>query len=256
MKKVLLTGNSQAAVLAKAFSSVRSTLDDVAEFFFHVVPGGYGPSLKIEEGRIRVVNEKFNTGAYFFPEQTPDMHVSDFDAIIICSLGYVDGGYRYENPFLGGVVMPEFGVTEKFKDTEYVSESCFNQLILDTWENLHPGFRFARQLRQAYDGNILVQPFPRVSIALADNEEWAMRQKYVDWMGAHSFTSNAQDQNLKFMSEKMGFSVMERPKEADAGNYFTKAHLMLSDGVHPSLENGAEYGAMVLRGIAKNIENL
>ena len=248
--KILIAGNSQSAALKIAHDTNPEIFSKIGEVFFYVIPGGEGPYLKVENDKLILTSSNKDWHPYAAPASTPDMPVSSFDAVMISALGYIDGGYLYKNAFLDVGILPEFEPLEELKDKEIISDHCYQKIVTSHWRNNTHGFSFAKSLQESFKGKVFVQPFPRVSSALQNNNWW-LRKCYKNYLGAHQFFSNAKDFSLRTLADEMGFNLLSYPTltEDDAKSAFTPEHLMTDDCLHPK----PEYAAIILKELASSL---
>jgi hypothetical protein len=243
--KILVAGNSQAGALKLAYDAHPDILGAAGKLYFFVVPGGHGPYLTVRNDRMVVEMAIKDSPPYAAPAETPDMAVSEFDAVVISALGYVDGGFRFDNQITRMAALAEFQPKGEVESAELVSDRCYREMIVQSLRSQH-GFRFAKALRENYAGRIIVQPFPYSSEEMLSHEDWGLRQRYADPVGAHRFFSAEKDVALARLGQELTFELLDYPCRDWATDFLTPASLMRSsDCLHPT----PEYGAMVLRQI-------
>ncbi len=250
--KILILGNSQAGSLKKAYDAHKSIIGDVGEIYFYVLPGGTGPYLKVVDDRFVQTVPNSKNPPYADPPETPEMPISSFDAIVISALGYVDGGACYDSLMQRRAVLPEFGPIGAFQEEEFVSDHCYQQLFMNAWRTGHQGFILAASLKNNFDGPVFVQPFPHISSAIQEQEDWELRKLYKNYLGAHAFFTDTKESSLRSFEKEFGFTLLDYPAQTEDGAGFTDAKFMIGDFVHPT----PEYGALVLDQIAKAVSEL
>lgn len=245
--KILVAGNSQTGCLKEAYDADPSLLPPDAELFFYVTPGAQGPYLAVENDKLvlTLVNEEFPPR--IFPNNTSEIPVGDFDLIVVSALGYIDGGFRWENPILSLAILSEFAPTMYHKAP--VSDMCYREMVLESFRN-HYGFQFIKSLRENYIGRVVVQPFPYTSDEILSRDDWHFAQKYRTTKAAHQFFAQAKNAALETLCDEFTLDLLGYPRAEWSENYFTPANLMRSsDCIHPT----AEYGALVLRQISDSL---
>lgn len=245
--RVLVAGNSQAGCLRLALAGGLAAPDPALDLEFLVVPGGTGPYLAVEDGRLAVTlkNERFP--AYRFPPDAPDRPLADYDAVLVSALGYVDGGFAYENPVTAQGQLAEYGPKRMEPRRPLLSKSCYTEIVEHGLRSQR-GFTFLRGLRAAFAGPVLVQPFPYPSDALAEREDWSLRQSHEDFLGAHRFLCRARDDRLAALCRALDVELLPCPDPAWQESCFTPRALMRdADCIHAE---GA-YGALVLRQVSQ-----
>ena len=243
--KILVAGNSQAGALKMAYDAHPEILGAVGQLYFFVIPGGHGPYLNVKNDRLVVEMIVKDSPPYAAPAETPGMAVSEFDAVVISALGYVDGGFRFDNPITRLAALAEFEPIGDAAADELVSDRCYREMIRQSLRGQH-GFRFAKALRENYAGRIVVQPFPYSSAEMLSHEDWGLRKRYRNYLEAHRFFAIEKDLALQKISEELRFELLDYPSAEWGQDFLTPQHLMRgSDCLHPT----PEYGEKVLRQI-------
>lgn len=241
--KILVTGNSQAAALRKA---VRETgpVNGMRLSFF-VTPGGTGPYFTIKpDGRLEENSPSVKNKPFADPAGTEDIPVSQYDAIVISALGYVDGAVKFRGPFSEGPFVADFSPIDVSAGEDLVSKACFREVHRATV--LGAAFQFAADLRKHFSGPIIVQPMPYPSAESRDAATWATRQRYRDTAGFHTFLTSITDALLAEFCATHTLTLLPRPVETIIDGPFTSMNYMREqDGVHPN----DRYGRLVLEQI-------
>jgi hypothetical protein len=169
LKEVLIVGNSQLGVLRRAFLDKQGgALAGVCNVSFFATPGGSGPYVGVGKDRLVATQQVKQDRVFWEPAAAAHRSVQAFDAIAVSALGFVDDG-KIGLPAVSRVRLSPFGPIGQ-PAAPFVSEACFRELVaamLDT----QPGFVFLRELREAYDGQIIVQPFPHLPASLVTRPE-------------------------------------------------------------------------------------
>jgi hypothetical protein len=240
--KILVLGNSQAGALkrshdhrAAAFAAAGIALH------FHVIPGGAGPDVTVIDDMIVVGAVSPTHPPYVSPAGTDRMPISSFDAILICALGYTDGGFAFRNPIPVAGALAEFRPRAGALARPLVSDTCFAAMagaLLDA----QPGMAAWRAVAKAFSGPVFLQPFPRLSEAVATHADWTVGQWYEDAIGMHRFLETVKDDYLARVAAETGTQLLPYP-QPERADMFTPAALMRPvDGVHQA----DLYGDMVL----------
>lgn len=213
--KILITGNSQAGCLKRALDS---SSDDKYPILKNadwiVVPGGLGPNLKLNKDLIEV--DSFN------PKLPPRFHpsalvlnssVSEYDVIVISALGYIDGGFQYMNPISTISNMSPMGLQVRDKSVEPipVSRTCFYEIAAAKFSTGMIGFRFLRQLRDAFSGKIIVQPFPLLSEEIISRDDWHLARIYENPVAANEFMLKIKDDFLSSICSELSCYLLPYP---------------------------------------------
>lgn len=240
--RILVLGNSHATCLAQAYRRGRDGIGEIGELFFWVSPGGGGPSMGARDGRIVILKEHPVYRPYQWPDGVDGMPLATFDAILISALGHLDCGALEGSGHLGLGALAEFGPRTAAAELELVSDRCYRAMLRASFAG-QLGYRFVRELRDAYAGPIIVQPFPYPSETLKEDDGWGLRALYDDHCGAHDFLVAERDLFLRETCAAIGLDLLPHPVRRPGGS-FTPARLMRpTDAMHG---NGA-YGALVLR---------
>lgn len=247
--KVLLVGNSQAACIKRACDLRPGVLSKRAQLAFQVTPGGDGPYFTVENDRLSVIsrwiNPKHPPTAY--PEGADRSSLSSYEAIVVSALGYVDGGFCYKNPIQRQGQLHQFLPRKNVISDRPISAACFRQIVFQGLLS-QPGISFLSNLRSAYQGRIIVQPFPLVSDAMRSHADWPLSMMYSDPIGAHSFFCSTGQDALREICSAAGAELLPYPRAEWLEENFTPAEFMNArDGIHP---NDA-YGLMVCDQLAR-----
>lgn len=238
--KILITGNSQAAALRKAGRD--SVPLDGVDLSYFVAPGGTGPHMTVgPDGRLQEHSRNTKAPPFSDPPGTEDVPMSQFDAIVISALGYVDGGVKFRGPFADGPFVAEFAPIDVTGEEALVSKACFREVHASLTAT--PGFRFAADLRKHFAGPIIVQPMPYPSAESRSSPTWATRQRYRDAIGFNGFLATLTDRLLADFCAEHAMTLLPRPPETIEDGPFTgMAYMREGDGVHPN----DLYGKLVL----------
>jgi hypothetical protein len=246
--KILIAGNSQVAPLKQAYWQAPQIVGSLGEVHFFAINGGIGPAFTINSGCLAVAGAN-RPPPFVDPKAAIGQPVVSYDVVIVCALGFIDGGTKYPNVLLTkqGILF-EFGPKENQFSDRLLSSGCYKQVIGDMLLN-QPGFRFLATLRENFAGRIIVQPFPLLSSAIPKDPNWPMNQMYERPLDAHRFFQSRRDEFLaEFCSGSM--ELLPYPRSEWTDSYFTPDELMRStDGVHMN----EAYGKMVLEQVAEQI---
>ena len=252
--KILIAGNSQAACLKNALDS---SCDDEYTLLKNanwiVIAGGKGPNLKLNKDLIEV--ESFNPRfpPRFHPsELVLNSSVSEYDVIVISALGFIDGGYLWENPISTISNISPVGLEVRDKDVEPipVSRSCFYEIAAAMFSPGMVGFRFLRQLRDTFGGKIIVQPFPLLSEEIISRDDWHLAKIYENPVAANEFMLKIKDDYLSNICSELSCDLLPYPNPQWREVGFTaREYSNAPDCVHPT----DSYGAMVLAQLENQI---
>jgi hypothetical protein len=247
--KILIVGNSQVACIRIAHNLNPSIFAGAADVSFYCFPGGVGPSFAIENDCLTVVPGTTNKDYPPFSDspETPHRPISSYDAIVVSALGNIGGGLSCQYDLMAQGVLHDYKPKGEGCKMTRLSKSCYRHIMNHVLER-QPGFQFLTSLRKAYQGRIVVQPFPRVSAAFALNPEWCLNKFYHDGPGAWQFFSGLRDEFLESVCAAHSAELISHPDAALHDLHLTKSEFITNpDGVHP----GTEYGKLVLKQILK-----
>lgn len=254
--KILIVGNSQSGCLKKALdasSANQFPLTEKADWI--VTPGGTGPYLEIRDNKLVVTR----SDPRFPPRFTPNsdilnIDINSYSAVVICALGYIDGGFYYYNTISADNNFPIASFARKIIcDNEYpISECCFKDVAMNQL-SMQPGFIFFDQLKKIYKGKIFVQPFPLLSSKIQTHENWHLAKIYEDPIPVNHFLLDLKDQYLKNLCEDNNVYLLPYPDYSWRSLGFTPSEFILdSDYLHPN----NLYGKLVLTQIEKLIYSI
>jgi hypothetical protein len=171
--------------------------------------------------------------------------VNEYDLIVVSALGYIDGGFYYSNPIstLTNIAPAGLEVCNKSANPALVSKNCFYQIAAAMFCPGMIGFRFVRQLRDVYGGDILVQPFPMLSEDILNREDWHLTKIYKNTFAANKFMLKIKDEFLLNFCAELHCSLLPYPdsKWRDIG-FTPREYMSDHDCLHPT----NSYGALVL----------
>ncbi|MEE9328342.1 MAG: hypothetical protein V3U71_13735 [Cocleimonas sp.] len=249
--KILFAGNSQTTCLKIAFDSNPETLDK-HEVYFHVTPGATGPYFKIKDDQLSVIQGAINPNfpARLHPEGISTPPLSSFDVIIISALGYVDGGFLYQNTVMKQGVLHQFSPKKNDHTQRLLSKPCLKEIVFTLLSQQH-GFQFLDELKNHFNKKIIVQPFPIISEIVKDHPDWLLNRLYNDPIGAHKFFQKTRDDYLDFACNKSNIKLLPYPvPEWKSSMFSPKDKMSLADGQHPT----NEYGPMILEQIKNELD--
>ncbi len=204
--RILFAGNSHASCVKRAFDSRPEILAGHDVFFF-VTTGGAGPSFKLQGDEIRVIGDPVTRTS---SEEVKSLPLSSYDVVVLSALGYVDGGFCYNN------VITKQGLLFAYKPkgneitSRYISRKCYEKVVFSSLRKQN-GVRFLSSLRAVFDGKIMVQPMPIMSEMVRDDPRWALNQMYGDPIGAHEFFCRTRDEFLKTVCGEVSAELLPYP---------------------------------------------
>ncbi len=249
---ILVAGNSQVACLKIAYRLFPEVSRGRAKISFYCFPGGWGPSFVVKNGRLAIIEGAINKDYPPFadPPDTPDRPIDEYDAIVVSALGSIGGGFGFAYDLQWRGTLHEFAPKENPLSDRLVSRSCYREIVRHELSKQH-GFEFLTHLRKAYSGQIVVQPFPRISAEARDRADWCLNRIYEDAIGAHHFFSGIRDQFLEELSAELSLDLLPYPEDGWLDDHFTPAEFFeQTDGIHP----GSRYGKLVLEQIMDRVK--
>ncbi len=248
--KLLIAGNSQASCLKSAYDAYPGVMRGL-DVHFYVSPGGSGPYFDVQDDRLQIlpwsVNERAPPRQH--PVGTSDIPLSSFDAIVVCALGYVDGGFAFVNPIIRQGVLHRFAPLASVDGPPLVSAQAMRSVVHHMLRQ-HHGMRFLAKLCAGYEGAVLVAPFPYLSEDIKTHQGWPLRQMYRDAEGANEFFAAVRDECLDAECSHLGATLLSRPAEAVVPGCFSSSSYMTStDMVHPN----HRYGRLILEVIRSQL---
>ncbi|MCC6305350.1 MAG: hypothetical protein IT545_09155 [Rhodobacteraceae bacterium] len=239
--RVLVCGNSQAGALFRAVNAGPAGAEVWPHFF--VIPGGDGPALRIRPDLgLEVTHSNPRFPPYHAPAATAGTRLSDYDAIVVSALGWVDGGFMYENPITRQGAVAEFGPRPGEPFGPLISQAT-QLAVLRQGLAVQPGVVFLRALARVFRGPVLVQPFPYPSEEMKERTDWQIREWYRDFLGMHRFLQAARDAEIARLCAECGATLLAHADPAWSADCFSpRAFIAGGDGLHPT----AAFGALVL----------
>lgn len=253
---ILIIGNSQAGCLKKALDhSSESMFPTLKIADWIVTPGGTGPYLEIKDNKLVVTR----SDPRFPPRFTPssdilDIDINQYSAIVICALGYIDGGFYYYNPISADKYFPISSFAHNIVcENQYpISQSCFKDVAKNRL-SMQPGFMFFDELKRLYKGKIFVQPFPMLSSKIKTHENWHLAKIYEDPIPVNHFLLDLKDKFLNDICDYENIYLLPYPDESWRTSGFTPSEFILdSDYLHPN----NLYGSLVLTQFEKLIDSM
>ncbi len=249
--KILIVGNSQVACVKIAHGQFKELTRGVADVSFYCFPGAIGPSLVVENGCLAIMEGTVNKDypPFSSPPNTQDRPLRDFGAIVVCALGYIGGGFTYPYPLLWNGILHDYRPKDNPLAGNPISKSCYREIIRANLANQH-GIQFLTHLREAYHGEIIVQPFPGITADAPSREDWIFNTMYEDGAGAYGFFSEVRNDYLAELCSRLSIDLLPYPEAARRGDHFSPPEFMKKpDGLHPD----SHYGKLVLEQILDRV---
>ena len=244
--KILVVGNSQAGCLKMALDHAEEReFPAMKTADWIVIPGGTGPNLRIKDNQFNITHFDPRYPPRYSPNKDIlSSHINDYDLIIISALGYIDGGFFYNNKIASDALCPLSIFRRKApNEHEYpLSESCFREVAINRL-SMQPGFLVDNQLRIVYAGIILVQPFPMLSSDIEFHEGWHLAHVYKNPKKVNHFLLDLKDNYLQSICNEKNTYLLPYPNKLWRSTGFTPSKFMQeSDYLHPK----KSYGEAVL----------
>lgn len=241
MSELLIAGNSQLGVLRSAYQKDKDALLGRCNVTFFATPGGSGPYMKVDGDRLVTTERAAQHRSFWSPAEASQRSINSFDAIVVSALGFIDG-CTADLPAVARVRLSKFEPLDR-ETAPFVSEACFRELVAAAL-GMQPGFIFLRDLRSAYTGEVIVQPFPYHPIGVASRSGWRLATRYRNPVGLYKLLSEIKDNYLEDVCSELGVTLLDYPFPNLRGAMFTPEDLVDErDFLHPN----ERYGAAVLR---------
>jgi hypothetical protein len=244
--RVLIAGNSQAICLKAALGHKPGLVPENCAISFAITPGATGPYMIVSDGLARMTRNLPDQPTICVPEDALAHPVTTYDAIIVSAVGYVDGGFLFDNPITRQGVLLGFDPRDADSDETPVSDSCYRQIVRDMLSQ-HNALAFLKSLRHVYAGRILIQQFPYLSEGIRRNPDWRLSLRYADPEGMHAFLCETAGEWLNAVCREYGAELIAPPEELVVDRYYTAMAAMFdTDCMHPKMD----YGTAVLKQVA------
>ena len=241
MKHILVVGNSRPGMLRSALTADPLALELPFEVSFFATLGGSGPYARPSVEGLEATEQISEDRVFWVPPEASRRPLASYDAILISALGFIDG-WKVEIPAVSRVRLLPFGPLGD-SDSAPISEGRFREVIAAALD-AQPGFHFLRALRQAYQGEIIVQPFPYHPASVVSRPDWQLAKRYSDPVGLYKLLCEIKDSHLERVTRELGVTLLDYPDPKFRETRFTPDELIdPRDQIHPT----AEYGGMVLR---------
>ncbi len=201
----IVIGNSQVGALKSGYAAVKG---DMSLAFFSV-PGGNGPKLKMDQSRLFAGGAQ---AAMSDPVDLGEMGVSlnDYDYIIYSGWGLSALRSKNAAHLLNRFTLAEMSVARPMGQ-QPVSRG-FMTAAIRTEVGRIPGTAGLRMLRRAFDGPIIVQPFPLPTPLVLTREDCSLSEQYGAQTGAFlSWYYAAQYDALQEVSQEIGGNTVLLP---------------------------------------------
>ncbi|WP_069301057.1 SGNH/GDSL hydrolase family protein [Neptunicoccus sediminis] len=231
--KLLVIGNSQAGAIKRAYDSRQPEFNTGGiEWFFYVVPGGFGPDFTIADGKLILGARSEKSPPFIKPKGTEKIPLDEFDAVFVSALGNTVGSYTYNNYFVQAGVLAECEPRGRALSLPPVSDHCYSSMIQALLER-QSGIKTLRRISAAFDGPIYVQRFPLLSDAVRENPAWRLRQWYTKPIKAYNFLATECAMALATIAKETGAILLDYP-DIDHPNGMSPQELMRDDCIHQS----------------------
>jgi hypothetical protein len=249
MKKILIIGNSHVGELYDFYKTL-SKSDHEYEWYFYCIPGGGGPSLRVEGGCIVDVGTEDRK---FPPYQSPNFSslnkIDFYDAIVISSLGAFDGT-PFAQPFYGltqGVIY-DFEPKVNNISNRPITKDAARTILFNIYATLHQ-FIFLQSLRKSYQGNIYAFPKPLIGKSALHNPDWIFNIMYNHPVAAYDFFRLKRDEYLRNICLANSVTLFDNPFASEG---FTPDYLLTDNLIH----GNSLYGAILWDLMVKKIKFL
>jgi hypothetical protein len=255
--RICIIGNSHAAALKLALG--RSSVIGNCTFDFYVVPGGHGPQLTLDGGRLRPLAADGPIQSTVPGAVLNGLDLGPFDALVVSACGLVAA--RNENVVpnpachpLGTVFLANCVATGEMPapaGKQFASIAVF-EAVVESYVRQHASTQFARLLAGSFRGKVLLQPWPVPNRALRENSSWFINVAYGSagqqvW---HDFVL-AQYHALEAVTAELGssFTLLPYPLPDPLREGFVAAELCETDPWH----GNEKYGELVLTQVCERL---
>ena len=255
--KILIIGNSHCACIKNAYDFLsRKNINCLGGFApsWIVVPGGWGPNIRVEDSKLSVTSIDADFPPKYWPnEDIMQAPIHDYDCIIISALCPVDGGWAYKNHLSSNDDMwPSFLEETQVTARTPVSRALYSEIV-KAFFDITPGVQLVKSLRSyGYDRSVLIQPSPMPSKSLISHKGWHVRALYKEPIAANEFFHSIKNEYLAELSSDLNLTLLSYPLEICRGSDFTPDKYMENDMVH----GNHMYGELVLAQIHDHIKAL
>lgn len=245
--KICVVGNSHAAALKSALAVADNAAGARIDFF--VMPGGAGPHLLAEGGRLFPAPARKDKVFSTIPGAIVDgLDLEKFDAVMISAAGLPS--HRNGDP---GHILNRLALASHIQDgatdLQGVSEAVMKDAIKHALE-ASPGFQAISLIRSAFSGRFLIQlsPLPTRAVAaykVAGEMGSNLASQYGDRLGSFlSWYSRRQIELISARAEQLDAHVLA-PDPGFVEDGFTPNKFRTPDPWHMN----TAYGRLVLRGV-------
>lgn len=154
--KILIVGNSQAGALKRAIGTKRRYAG--CDFDVHLLAGGLGPHLKVENGRLypEVVRNRFFCTV---PDaDAAGVDLSGYDGVLYASAGLTSHRKTSRWALLNQLMLSSMA-KKPYRGHQMVSEEVMAQSVENALY-VTPGFKGVGLIRSIYDGPIVIMTWP------------------------------------------------------------------------------------------------
>lgn len=201
----IVIGNSQVGSLKSGYDAAKGDMS--LEFFS--VPGGNGPKLKMDQGRVVAGGA---AAAIAEPKALVQSGIAlnNYDYIVYSGWGI--SALRTQNAahLLNRFTLAEMNLV-RGADQQPVSRG-FMAAVIATEVRRLPGTAGLRMLRAAFDGPIIIQPFPLPTPLVLTREDCSLSEQYGPQSGALlSWYYTAQYTVLSDVAQEVGGNTVLLP---------------------------------------------
>lgn len=206
--KVLFLGNSMLGSLYRTYKEERSLFKNL-DCSFAIDIGSWGPAFKIYDNKImpsdRSDKEKYPEK--FYPDNLLEMPLSNFDAVVLISLGSIGGGLNDRK------TPTTFGQLYDFqpKPNELTSRPVSKDEFIETLNgflNVQGGIKLAKSLAALKFKRIVIVEMPYLSEKVITNPEWSLQKIYHDPISAYKFFCGVRREYLQKISEEFNLTLI------------------------------------------------
>ena len=244
--KGLIFGNSHVGAIREGWA-----LDKQKEMDFFAIPGGGGPNVRTEAGRLFPARKDARVISSIFEVESEGLDLAPYDYVAFCSFGF--GAARPSNHWHILRVLSLARMAKAEQDgTTAVSEAFFKKAMAMTFSN-QQGFKALRQIARLFRGPVICVPAP-LPIAAELEPDNLLRTiyqddllKFLSWCGG---VQMAQLQEI-LQDVDGDIRLLEFPEMSWLTSGTTPSDY-ISDTKDPWHVNG-RYGRLVLKQIQRSL---
>ena len=242
MTKICVIGNSHVGALKQGYDSLNI---DSYEASFWCIPGGYGPSIDVEDGKIVVPSNRQHTvESDIVPHPGNELDLSGFDVVLLSGVGIP--AIRKQNPTLHKkYAAGNFLGEGNHSGRQNLSIAMFGKLIEHELRQLD-SFMNIDKLSSIFDKKILIQQFPMPTESVVNQPDFDAHYYGNKFGYFMSWYQNEQSLVLKKHAKRRNVSLVKYPAEWVSKGFTPSEYRSSDDSWHMNDKFGAFFMGDVL----------